>query len=217
MRDGLARMVRELNLMMSRAIQALEGKREDKSKKPVVPTPYPSGPGDKKEEPKKTALQVINEMVKARLTQSEVEVLDDHGGRGQGLMSSPEYKLLQSRGLEVISVSIGTLRFNPAIEQTIIRQWTATWLLNARAEREQIDRERIVVETKGRDEAIRQYANFLSKDLVQKKPVGLKETLKNLLLRTRTIIINNPQLRQRMSDEQQDLEDIIRWLEGNES
>jgi len=217
MRDGLARVVRELNLMMSRAIEALEGKKEDKSKKTVIATPFQSGPDGKKEDQKKTALQVINEMVKARLTQPEVEVLDDHGRRGQGITSSTEYKLLQSRGLEVISVSIGNLRFNPTIEQTIIRQWSATWLLNARAEREQVERERIIVETKGRDEAIRQYANFLSKDLVQKKPAGLKETLKTLLLRTRTIIINNPQLRQRMSDEQQDLEDIIRWLEGNES
>jgi hypothetical protein len=217
MRDGLARMVRELNLMMSRAIVALEGKNEDQSKKPAIPAPYQSGTSGKKEDQKKTALQVINEMVKARLTQPEVEVLDDHGGRGQGITSSPEYKLLQSRGLEVITVSIGNLRFNPTIEQTIIRQWSAAWLLNARTEREQIERKRIMVETKGRDEAIRQYANFLSKDLVQKKPVGLKETLKTLLLRTRTLIINNPQLRQRMSDEQQDLEDIIRWLEGNGS
>jgi hypothetical protein len=74
-----------------------------------------------------------------------------------------------------------------------------------------------MVETKGRDEATRQYANLLSKDLIQKKPVGLKETLKTLLLRTRAIVINNPQLRQRMSDEQQDLEDVIRWMEGNGS
>jgi hypothetical protein len=217
MQDGLTRMVRELNLMMSRTIEALEGKKENKSKKPVIPAPFPSGPAGKKEDQKKTALQVINEMVKARLTQPEVEILDDHGKRGHGTLPSSEYELLKSRGLEVISVSIGTLRFNPTIEQTIIRQWSATWLLNARAEREQIERERIMVETKGRDEAIRQYANFLSKDLVQKKPVGLKETLKTLLLRTRTLIITNPQLRQRMSDEQQDLEDIIRWMEGNGS
>jgi hypothetical protein len=217
MRDGLVRTVSGLNSMMSKTIDILEGKKPDKSKKTVIHTPFQSGPDGKKEDQKKTGLQVINEMLKARLTQPEVEVLDDQGRRGFGTVPSEEFKLMQSRGLEVIAVSVGTLRFDPTIEQTIIRQWSATWLLNARAEREQIERERIVVETKGRDEAIRQYANFLSKDLVQKKPAGLKETLKTLLLRTRTIIINNPQLRQRMSDEQQDLEDIIRWLEGNGS
>jgi hypothetical protein len=215
MQDGLTRMVRELNLMMSRAIDSLEGKRPDPSKKPITPATFRAEPDGKKEAKKKTALQVINEMVKARLTQPEVEVLDENGRRGQGFVSSPEYKLLQDRGLEIINVSIGGLRFHPTIDQTIIRQWRATWLMNARTERDQIDRELIVVETKGRDQAIRQYANFLSKDLIQKKPVGIKETLKTLLLRTRTLIINHPQLRQRMSDEQQDLEEIIRWVEGN--
>jgi hypothetical protein len=126
-----------------------------------------------------------------------------------------EYRLLQERGLQVISVSIGGLRFNPEIESTIIRNWSATWLTNARLESEQVERKRSVVETQGQEKAIRQYADFLSKDLTQKKPVGIKETLKTLLLRTRQLIINNHQLRQRMTDEQQDLENIIRWIEGN--
>ena len=217
MRDGLAQMVRQLNLMMSRAIDTLEEKKETKSKKTAPPPPFQTAPVEKPEYQKKTALQVINDMVRARLTQPEVDVLDDHGARGQGTMPSPEYKLLQNRGLEVKVVSIGNLQFNPIIEQTIIRQWSAAWLLNAKLESEQIERKRIVVETKGREEAIRQYANFLSKDLIQKRPVGLKETLKTLLLRTRAMIINNPQLRQRMSDEGQDLEDVIRWIEGNGS
>ena len=217
MRDGLAKMVRELNLMMARAIDSLEGKKDGRSKKSATPPPFRSEPEGKKEPQQKTALQVINDMVKARLTQPEVEALDGQGRRGQGIMSSREYRLLQDRGLEVITVSISNPRFHPTIEQTIIRQWKATWLLNAKTESELIERRRILVETKGRDEATRQYAKFLSNDLVQKRPVGIKETLKTLLFRTRTIIINNPQLRQRMSDEQQDLEDIIRWLEGNGS
>jgi hypothetical protein len=169
----------------------------------------------KKEPQKKTALQVINEMVKARLTQEEVDILDDNGVRGQGTIPSAEYKLLQERGLEVRSVGIFGLRFNPEIEDTIIHSWSATWFLNAKAESEQVERKRNLVETNGHEKAIRQYADFLSKDLIQKKPVGIKETLKTLLLRTRTLIINTHQLRQRTTDEQQDLEDIIRWVEGN--
>ena len=125
--------------------------------------------------------------------------------------------MLKERGLEVRSVAIFGLRLDPEIENTIIQRWSATWLLNAKAESEQVERKRNLVETGGQEKAIRQYADFLSKDLIQKKPVGIKETLKTLLLRTRTRIINNHQLRQRMTDEQQDLEDIIRWLEGNEA
>jgi hypothetical protein len=215
--DSLAKMVRELNLMMSRAIRVLEGKQEEKVKQPIPPKPFSTDARAKKEPQRKTALQVINEMVKARLTQEEVDILDDHGVRGQGTVPSLEYKLLQERGLEVRSVSISNLRFDPDIENTIINRWSTTWLQNARAESEQVERKRNLVETAGQEKAIRQYADFLSKDLIQKRPVGIKETLKTLLLRTRTLMMSNPQLRQRMSEEEQDLEDIIRWMEGNTS
>lgn len=215
MQTSLVRLVREVNLLMARAIARLEGKKEEKTKRPVVPQPFTTVQTSVKREPeKKTALQVINEMVKARLTQDEVDVLDDHGVRLQEKAPSLECKLLQERGIEVKSVTISKLRFNPAIEETILSRWSTTWLLNAKVESEQVERKRNLVETAGQEQAIRQYADFLSKDLMQKKPVGIKETLKTLLLRTRTLIMNNPQLRQRMTEEQQDLEEIIRWMES---
>ena len=213
MQDGLARMVRELNVMMSRAIKVLEGEKENKNKKQFVYQPFPSVSNEKKEPEKRTALQVINEMVKARLTQEEVDIFDDQGVRGRGSIPSPEYQLLKERGLKVLSVGIGNLRFDPSIETAIISKWSATWLSNAKAESEQIERKRNIVATTGNEKAIRQYADFLSKDLIQKKPVGVKETLKTLLLRTRARIMTNDQLRQNMKDEQQELEDIIRWIE----
>jgi hypothetical protein len=215
--DGMARMVREINLMMSRAINFLEGNKQGKGKRVVTPPTFQIQMSVKKEPQKKTALQVINEMVTARLTRDEVDVLDDHGIRGPEKMDSPEYKLLQERGLEVLKVGIFNLGFNPEIEDTIIQRWSSTWFLNAKMESEQVERKRNIVETNGHERAIRQYADFLSKDLIQKKPVGIKETLKTLLLRTRALIINNHPLRQRMTDEQQDLENIIRWIEGNGS
>jgi hypothetical protein len=215
--DGIARMIRQINLLMARLINFLEGNKQGKGKRIVTPPPFPSSPPVKKEPQKKTALQVINELVTARLTQEEVAVLDDHGIRGQEKMESPEYKLLQERGLQVQKVSIFNLMFDPEIERTIIQSWSATWLLNARMESEQVERKRSLVDTNGNEKAIRQYADFLSKDLMQKKPVGIRDTLKTLILRTRTLIINNHPLRQRMVDEQQDLENIIRWIEGNGS
>jgi hypothetical protein len=215
--DSMTRIVRELNLLMSRAINFLEGNKQGKGRRNVTPPSFGTQTNVKKEPEKKTALQAITEMVKARLTQEEVDLLDDHGGRGPGTIPSAEYKLLQERGLQVLNVSIGGLRFNPEIEATIIRNWSATWLNNAKMESEQVERKRSLAETKGQEKAIRQYADFLSKDLTQKKPVGIKETLKTLLLRTRTLILNNHQLRQRTTDEQQDLEEIIRWIEGNET
>jgi hypothetical protein len=218
MQDNLTKMLREMNILMNRAIQWLEGKKGDKARKPA---PLPEMPtskfGENNEPQKKAALQVINDMVKARLTQPEVDILDDTGTRGQGTISSPEYRLLQNRGLKVLSVSIGNLRLDPQIEETIIRMWSATWLLNAKAESEQIERRRNIIESAGQEKAIRQYADLLSHDLIQRNPVGVKETLKTLLMRTRTIIFKNDQLRRRMPAEQQELEDVIKWIEGDGS
>lgn len=213
--DSLARLVRELNMMMSRGIDFLEGKKGNRGQRAAPPPQFPATASGKVEPQRKTALQVINDMVKARLTEPYVDALDDHGVRGLGTVESQEYKLLQERGLQVLGVGIFNLQFNPEIEETIKQRWSATWLDNAKMESEQIERKRSLVETNGQEKAIRQYADWLSKDLIQKRPPDLKETLKTLLMRTRTRIVNNHQLRQRMTDEQQELEAIIRWIEGN--
>lgn len=218
MQHNIARMVREVNLLMWRTIRMLEGKKDDlKPKRQSLPAPSSVDTRLKKTPERQTALQVINKMVNARLTQPIVDELDDHGVRTSGTTPSAEYNLLQERGIEVQKVSISNLRFDPEIEETIISRWSTSWLLNAKMESEQVERKRNLVETAGQEQAIRQYADFLSKDLMQKRPVGIKETLKTLLLRTRTLIMNNPQLRQRMSEEQQDLEDMFRWIEGSGS
>jgi hypothetical protein len=156
-------------------------------------------------------------MVKARLTQPEVDVFDDQGVRISGSVPSPEYALLQKRGLKVLSAGVSNLRLNPIIEDTVINKWSGSWLSTAREEGKQIDRKRNIVEAAGHDQAIRQYAEKLSRDLLQKKPQGYQETLKTLIMRTRGIIIENEQLRQRMKDEQEVLEEIIKWMEVNGS
>jgi hypothetical protein len=215
MQDMFTSMLRRINLFMARMIKALENEQQADTTA-LVPADLKTQGSAKIEsgEPqKKTALQVINELVKARLTQPEVDVLDDQGVRGQGKISSAEFKLLQERGLKVLSVGIGGLVLNPTIDDTIVGRWSTTWLKIAKAESEQIDRRKNIVESAAKEHAIRQYADMLSRDLVQKKPVGVKETLRTLLLRTRNIIFNNSELRQHMNNEQQELEEIIKWIE----
>ncbi len=215
MQDMFTSTLRRINLFMARMIKALENEKQTDTKS-LAPTEIKTSSGAKMEssEPqKKTALQVINELVKARLTQPEVDILDDQGVRGKGKISSAEFKLLQERGLKVLNVSIGGLVLNPVIDNTIVNRWSTSWLKIAKGESEQIERRKNVVESAAKEKAIRQYADMLSRDLVQKKPVGVKETLRTLLLRTRNIIFNNDELRQRMANEQQELEDIIKWIE----
>lgn len=210
--------LRRINLFLSSTIQKLEGTSTDTTKTnvPAYSGAAKSSSSGKSEFIKKTALQVINDMVNARLKKPEVDILDDNGQRGQGHIESQEYKLLKSKGIAVVSVGISNLRLNPQIEEAIISRWSASWYDNAAAESKQIKSRQEIAKSYGRDKAFRQYAERLSNDLIRKKPSGIKNTLKTLLLRTRTIIINNDQLRSEMAMEQQVLEDALRWIEAEE-
>jgi len=220
MQGWYVQLLREINVLMNNAIRWLEGtsKEDNTNKLTPIESRIQSAPPAKREETKATALQVINEMVNARLKNPEVVILDDHGTRGKGTVSSPEYDLLKKRGITVLSVGIGKLRFKSEIEEKIIAKWSASWLKNAKAEAKQIARRQDIVRTAGQEKAIRQYADRLSRDLIQKRPVGVKETLKTLVMRTRTIIINDDTLRKDEDEEQlaERVEDILRWIEVEE-
>ena len=213
------RSLREINILINNAIRWLEGApKEDANKPNSVTGNIQSTPSPKRKETKATALQVINEMVNARLKNPEVVILDDHGVRGKGTVNSSEYELLKKRGITVLSVGIGNLRFKSEIEDKIITNWSASWHSNAKAEAKQIARRQDIVRAAGQEKAIRQYADRLSSDLVRKKPIGVKETLKTLVMRTRTIIINDDTLRKDEDEEQlvERVEDILRWIEVEE-
>jgi len=217
LQDRFALLLREVNIILNKAIRRLEGSPE--ASQPSIPAPIEiskSSVPEKREPAKKTALQVITEMVNDRLKKPSVDYLDDNGIRGIGKVNSAEYELLTNRGIKVLSVGISNLQLNPEIEQTIISRWSASWLNNAKAESQQIERRQNIVRTSGQEKAMRQYADRLSYDLIRKKPFGVKESLKTLLIRTRSIIINDDQLRKDMEEEQQKLEDILRWVEEDE-
>jgi hypothetical protein len=217
MQDKYVQLLRELNLTISKTIRWLEGApNPEPSNRTGLTGSIQSDSPALHETTKATALQVINEMVNARLKNPEVVILDNNGVPENGTQNSPEYELLKKRGITVLSVGIGNLRFQPDIENKIIQKWSSTWDKNAKAEAKQIERRQNIVKSAGQEKAIRQYADRLSSDLVRKKPVGVKETLKVLLMRTRTIIINDDQLRKEMQEEQQTLEDILRWIEVEE-
>jgi len=214
--EALAGILAEITKFINAITIFLEEKKGEQAKKPSVESTGSSlklsGNGKSK---KKTGLQVINDMVKARLTQARVINMDNHGRLGPGTITSHEHDLMQKRGLRVINVSIGNLRFENSVEEQFVRQWKATWLNNAEAERAQIDRQVSYVETNGQIQAIRQYAESLSRELILKKPSGIKESLKTLILRSRFEIINRDRLRRSMSTELQDMEEIIKWVEEN--
>jgi len=172
-----------------------------------------------KEPEKETALQMIMRMVKARMTEKDVLILDDSGrpAESQGIMSSPEYELLTSRGIRVLGVHIGNLRFTPDIEKQLVGQFTTTWMHDAIREKNQIDRIRGFVEVSGQVEAVENYTRSLSKNLIKDDPAtqSPKEALKSLLWRTREELVKNDRMHRRASMEREELEEILQWVERN--
>ena len=134
----LAGMFHELNVIVARLADRCE-RSQAKTVKHVAPAQKPKEP-DVKEPKSETALATINRMIKARMTEPKVVILDDSGKPGEDFLDSPEYELFQRRGIKVKSVSVSNLRFPPNIEDQLVRQWSTSWLDSAQAERNRIDR-----------------------------------------------------------------------------
>jgi hypothetical protein len=206
-------MLREMNSALARWADKCEGLGTKPAKSA---TPPPKPPKDEPKEPKlETALETINRMIKARMTEAEVDIMDENGKVGTGTLESPEYELLKRRGLKVLAAGVGNLRFPQHIEDQLVYQWSTTWLDNANAEREQIDRQRGFVELSGQVDAARKYALSLSSDLLRHKPRTAKDTLKTLMLRSRDELVKDDRLHRRASMEREELEGLIQWLERN--
>jgi len=210
---SLAGMLREVN----RGLALVADKCERREKEPVkvvseVAKPADKAPG-KDDGKQETALETINCMIKARMTEAKVEVLDDSGRPGEGMIRSPEFDLLKRRGIKVLSAGASSLRFPPGIEEQLLKQWSATWLDDAKAERDRIERQRGFVELGAEIEAELQYAQSLSSNLLKYNPSEQKDILKILLLRSRDELIKNDRLYRRANMEREELEEIIQWVE----
>jgi len=217
LQDRFAQILREINIIISNLLRRIENATNEKKPVPPLAIIAQKAEASIKPEPDKvTALQVINDMVNMRLKNEFVPNIDDHGNLDSNDVQSHEYKLLSNRGIKVLSVGIGNLLVKKEIEDKVIERWSAAWYKNAKAEEKQIERRQNILRSASQEKAIRQYADLLSNELNRKKPNDIRGSLKVLLMRTRTIILNNDQLRKDMSKELQSLEDILRWVESNE-
>jgi len=213
--NALAGMLHEINVTLTRWADTCEGVKIA-PQKPLSETQIqadnsPAMPEGKKE----TALEMINRLVSARMMNAEVNAVDDSGKPLEDMLPSREYKLLKDRGIKIISVNIGSFYFTPIIEEQLTKQWNASWLDNANAERSRIERQRGFFELDSQTVASNNYALSLSKKLLKEKPATPKETLKTLLLRSRDELVKDDRLHRRASMEREELEEIIQWVERN--
>ncbi len=162
---------------------------------------------------KETAIQMIAGLLKKRLGQEKVEALDDFGNPiPDDLVDSEEYATLQNMGLEVTGINIRRLFFKPEIEERLVSQWTTTWLKNAKKESEQVERDRKLSETRGQEDALKEFAVNASQEIAQVRPDDLTHALEMLVHSTFLGVRRNTLLLRRTSTEQRDLADIARWL-----
>ena len=214
---ALIGMLHELNHILAGWAERCEGA------KPVPPPAPPQAPARAGSKPadvgNKTALQVINYMVRERMTNPNIANLDENGRWVPGHRPSDEYTLLKKRGIRILNVNIGNLRFANAVEEQLVRQWTANWLVNARNERERIETLRSFAAINGQEQAIVKYAEELCEGLDKhpQETSSLKEVVKFLITRTRMILIRNDRMHRRATNEFQALEEILQWLETNQS
>jgi hypothetical protein len=215
--SGLAGALRWVNIRLAQwadrceagGKEAIRVKRE--SSRGADAAPPGGGSGEQ------TALQVINQMIKARMTQDKVIPLDDQGKPDYSRQpeSSKEYEILKGRGLQVHAVSVGNIRLTPSIEEQLTKKWKAAWLLNAKAEKAQIERLMSFAEIKGQADGNMEYAVSIGKNLKDEQPQTLKETVRTLLLRSRNELVKNDRFHRRANLERKALEEMIQWVERN--
>ena len=219
------RLLRDLNNTIERSINTIEMRPVSKPNNGSTSTPPipQTSSTTATVASNRTALQIINEMVKARLTQPRVDIMDEYGKRLNRQTESKEYELLQRRGLKIISVSISNVRLHPTVQESLIKQWKANWLRLAKGESELLDIKRNLIETTAQEKAQYTYALHLSREIDAVFTNGkttADELLKAILLRSRAMIRSgeySTSLRRRMITELQDIDDTIRWLGEDET
>ncbi len=181
---------------------------------PEEELPHAPSAGAARNEPvRHTALQIINQMMKARLSQAIVVKLDDCGRVTEGQQPSDEFKKLEERGIAVLNASVGAIYLSPDIEAQLLSRWTTSWLSNARADRGRIDRLNLAYTEEGRHQALLDRALALSEAINKENPASTTAAVKALLQGTEGEIRSSDRLLGRISTELESLQGLEKWLE----
>jgi hypothetical protein len=173
-----------------------------------------------------TGFEIITRIVKARLTRPEVIALNPVGEPTGADEPSREFQLLTDMGIEMLGVSIGLLRFPPAVESQLVQQWVSTWLQRAQLERNLVERKRSYAMHDGKETALFEYAQhaarLLAEGLVDQdghplpearrlRP-DLQDSLEMLMRGTQQLVIRDTQLHRMLGNEEKELADLIAWV-----
>jgi len=171
-----------------------------------------------------TGLETILRMVRLRLTENEVEELDQFGKPTGRRVYSQEYELLQSCGIRVDAVVINRLRFEPLVEKKLLDEWVANWLSRAQIEHDQVERERGLKTQEGKRDALLWFAEVVTRRLTpdmleqprprdpQVKSYQMRVALEKLLLGTLDGCRADSHLYPRLVNELIQLGEIVNYI-----
>ncbi|HTP03287.1 MAG TPA: hypothetical protein VMJ64_18060 [Anaerolineales bacterium] len=169
--------------------------------------------GPKPEATGQTALQIINQMIKARLSQAVVVKLDECGRPTEGQQVSDEYRKLTERGIVVLGAGAGSLLLDPEAERQLLYSWTSSWLTNAREDQKRIERLGVAYAEKGRHAAQLDHALELSEAFNKAGPASVPAAVAALLLAAEDEIRTSDRLQSMARSELELLRDLEKWLE----
>jgi hypothetical protein len=174
----------------------------------------------------RTRFEIILRMIKLRLTQAQVPLLDDYGRETDETQDSREYQILEEMGIQVIDVSISNPRFPRTVESQLVQQWLSTWLERAIAEREAIENRRALAGEKGEDSALLKFAEEVVHNIHEaivdddgnllptwnQLLPNREESLEKLVAGTQQLLTRNPNLHHWLLDEEAELERLLEWI-----
>jgi hypothetical protein len=214
---GSDQILQQTNKFLTKWVDRLEKPPKAKNEPDKSKTPA----GIKDETRIITALNIINDMMKERMTQPLVNEMDENGKFTGRKIESQEYKWLKDHGLRVFSASVSGLKFPQKVEEGLVNRWDSTWEHNAKVQREVTEQQRKVTELRGREQGSYDYLLDLSHNLLKGESASHKdassdsgETLKKLLLHSRSTLIRSDRLERSLGTEIDELSEIIRWLES---
>ncbi len=174
----------------------------------------------------KTAFNKIHEMIKLRLQQEKVPVLNEYGEPIEGeYQPSRENEILENHGIMVANVSITNLRLQD--EEKLINRWKANWFIQAKKQEKNTEKMHQIRRQKTETKALIDISNSLISPIFQEikraetsdnaPPPDKALTLNELLRGTRINIVRDPNLNKELAGERSAIDDILEWLKNYEN
>jgi len=162
-----------------------------------------------------TGAQIIAHMVKARMMQAAVPILDECGRSVKGHVLSEEYKRLRERGLRILDVTLGGYRFDPGVEEQIVRQWRSAWFANATGERGRVEQLEALAAESGRQKALLEHASVLGRALITEPAASIPAVLRVLLQASHSELLTDERLHGLGRPELNLLSELSNWVESH--